>query len=130
MMRKLAALPHWNSHGCTIVKMPGEIDTANCRVVREELLRLLNAGAPCLILDFTGTMFCDSSAISALVRAQVRAAALRVRLYAAVAPSGIPRRVFEITCLSRLIPIFDDVVSATTAAKEGGPAEPTGAYVS
>src|SRR4051812_24917326 len=116
MRNPTAELPRRNSGGCTVIEMPGEIDSANCHAVQEELLRLLNAGPLPLVLDFTHTSFCDSSAISALIRAQVRATALGMRLHAVVAPRGIPRRIFEITSLSRVIPILDDVASATTAA--------------
>lgn len=100
-----------------VVQLPQEIDTSNSTDVREQLLGLLNSDGPAsLIIDLTSTEFCDSSAIRALIRARARANGSCRRLYAAVPPAGMVRRVFDLTAVSRLIPVHDDVGSAIAAA--------------
>lgn len=120
MMQSVAArLPVWRTSRYLVVRLPAEIDVANVDDMRESLLGLLNAGAAStvpLIVDLTGTTFCDSTAINMLIRAHTRAKALGCRMYAAVSPGGSVRRVFDVTAITRLIPTFDDVGSAIAAA--------------
>jgi anti-anti-sigma factor len=112
------ALPTWRTSRYTVVELPEQIDASNADVVREHLLALLNAGSGTepLIADLTGTTFGDSSAVNALLRAHTRARAAGRRLYVAVPPGGIVRKVFDITAVSRAIPICDDVGSAIAMA--------------
>jgi anti-anti-sigma factor len=116
-----AGLPTWRTRLYTVVQLPDQIDTSNADEVRERLLALLNSGgsdAGPVIVDLTGTTFCDSSAINALLRTRTRASALGRRLYAAVAPGGIVRKIFDITAVSRVISVADDVGSAIAMAVE------------
>ena len=100
-----------------VVQLPQEIDTSNAAQVKEQLLGLLNSDSPApLIIDLTSTVFCDSSGIKALIHAHTRANGSHRRLYTAVLPTGPVRRIFDLTALSRLIPIHDDVRSAVAAA--------------
>lgn len=100
----------------TVVEMPVEIDANNSDGVREQLLGVLNNSTGPIIIDLTATLFCDSTALKALVRARTRAVAGDRRLYAAVPPRGSVRRIFELTAISRLIPVHDDVDAAIAAA--------------
>jgi anti-sigma B factor antagonist len=112
---KASSLPNWRTSLYTVVRLPERIDRSNADEIREQLLALLNAdgsGAGPLIADLTGTTFCDSSVINVLVRAHTRAGGQGRRLYAAVPPTGVVRKVFDITAISRVIPTFDDVGSA------------------
>jgi anti-sigma B factor antagonist len=112
-------LPTWQTSQYAVVALPAEVDASNADDVREHLLTLLNAGGPGaspLIADLTDTTFCDSSAINALLRANTRAGALGRRLYAAVPPGGVVRKVFEITGIPRAIPVCDDIGSAIAMA--------------
>jgi anti-sigma B factor antagonist len=112
----VSALPTWRTSRYTVVELPEQVDTSNADAVREQLLALLNSGDEPIIADLTGTTFCDSSAVNALLRANTRARATGRPLYAAVAPSGIVRKVFDITAVARAIPTFDDVGSAVATA--------------
>jgi anti-anti-sigma factor len=120
MVRTVASdLPTWHTSQYVVVTLPGEIDAANADVVRHHLLTVLNAGGPGagpLIADLTGTTFCDSSAINALLRANTRAGALGRKLYATVPPGGVVRKVFDITGIPRAITVCDDIGSAIAAA--------------
>ena len=55
-----------------VVGVPGEVDLTNSESLRDELLNALNAGAVGLVVDMTGTTFCDSAGIAALTRAARR----------------------------------------------------------
>jgi anti-sigma B factor antagonist len=118
MVRATASgLPTWHTRLYTVVQLPDQIDTSNADEVREQLLALLNSSsAGPLIVDLTGTTFCDSSAVNALLRTHTRANALGRRLYAAVTPGGIVRKVLDITAVSRVISVTDDVGSAIAVA--------------
>ncbi|MDN3353597.1 STAS domain-containing protein [Actinomadura sp. DC4] len=103
----------------TAVTLPDEIDIANADHVREGLLNLINADGPVtrpLIVDMTETSFCDSSGVNAVLRGHTRADAMGRRMYLAILPGGITRKIFDITAVSRLIPVHDDVGSAIAAA--------------
>jgi anti-sigma B factor antagonist len=121
-------LPIRRTDHYTVVTMPEQIDASNAESVRAGVLAALNAGGSSggpLIADLTGTTFCDSSAINALLRAHTRAGALGRRVYAAVPPGGIVRKVFDITAISRAITTCDDlgsaIATAVLAAAEGTP---------
>jgi anti-sigma B factor antagonist len=117
MVRAVAsAMPTWHTSRYTVVQLPEQIDVSNADGVREQLLALLNSGSGPLIADLTATTFCDSSAINALVRAHTRARAMGRRLYAAVLPGGVIRKVFDVTGIPRAIPTCDDVGSAIATA--------------
>jgi anti-sigma B factor antagonist len=94
-----------------VVRLPTEIDLNIADDVREELLSVLNQGAVALIADMTGTTFCDSAGIAALIRAARRAAASGATLrLAIVAPSVL--RVLALLGVDRLIDIFPSVDAA------------------
>jgi anti-anti-sigma factor len=117
MVRAVASvLSTWRTSRYTVVQLPEQIDVSNADSVREQMLALLNSGNGPLIADLTATTFCDSSAINALVRAHTRAKAVGRRLYAAVPPGGVIRKVFDITGLPRVIPTCDDVGSVIAMA--------------
>jgi anti-anti-sigma factor len=111
-------LPIRRTDGHTVVEMPTEIDASNSDDVRAQLLELLNSGTGPVVIDLTGTAFCDSSTLRALIRARTRAMAVGRPLHTAVTPAGAVYRVFKLTALSRLIPTHDDVDTAVKAAME------------
>lgn len=94
-----------------VVHMPADIDLTVADELREALLAVLNQGALGLIVDMTGTTFCDSAGITALVRAARRAAAngATIRL-ALTAPAVL--RVFTLVGIDRLIDVYPSVAAA------------------
>lgn len=109
-----------------VVRFPGEIDLTRSDAARETLLAALNQSALALIVDMTGTTFCDSSGITALVRAARRASATgaTVRL-AATAPPVL--RVLSLVGIDRLIDVYPsvDAARASLSDQTGGPDQVT-----
>jgi len=118
-----------------VVALPAEIDLSNADQVREELLAVLNRGPDALIVDMSGTRFCDSACVNALVRTHKRAAESGAGMRLVVTASGV-QRVLTITGIDGLMAIYPSVAEALTGgggragrapvADAGHPAAPDG----
>jgi anti-sigma B factor antagonist len=107
--------------GVPVVAAPEEIDVTNAEVLRSALLAAAASGHGPLVVDMTRTKFCDSSGLHALLGAYKRAGA-EGREVLLVIPSTAVLRVFAITAVDRMIPIFTSVAEAlarTAAAGNG-----------
>jgi anti-sigma B factor antagonist len=116
-----ARLPVEPVHGVPVVLAPEEIDITNAAVLRAALLAAAANGHQAFVVDMTRTRFCDSSGVHALVAAHRRAQAEHRRMLLA-GPGAAVLRVFSITGLDRLIPIFaslDEALAHTAAAMDG-----------
>lgn len=94
-----------------VLKLPAEMDLTVADAVREALLSVLNAGALGLVVDMTGTTFCDSAGITALVRAARRADANGATMRLAVTVPPV-LRVLTLVGIDRLIDVYPDVDAA------------------
>jgi anti-sigma B factor antagonist len=94
-----------------VVKLPEEIDITNADHVRGELQAALDQGAATVIADLSGTMFCDSSGLRALVGAHKRAAADGVRVLLVIGDSQV-RRLFALTGMDSVIEVYPSVERA------------------
>lgn len=94
-----------------MVTLPEEVDVATAGDIRHQLLSVINQGPSTLVVDMTATTFCDSSCVNAVVRAYHRAVAAGTPMRLATASTGV-RRVFEITEIDRLIPVYGSVDEA------------------
>jgi len=103
-----------------IVSSPDHVSVANVAPLREQLLSVINRGATVLIVDMSGTLSCDHSAVDALARAYQRAAASRTQLRLVVTAPMV-RRVISIEGLDRLVSVYPSLEAATAAGvPEGG----------
>jgi anti-sigma B factor antagonist len=110
-------IPTWRTSRYTVVELPAQIDVSDADDLCEHLMGLIDGPVTGpLIADLTGTRFCDSSGVNALLRVHSRAAALGCRMYAAVDPDGTVRKVFDLTAVPRSIPTCDDLGSAIAMA--------------
>jgi anti-sigma B factor antagonist len=100
-----------------VVRLPREIDLTNADGAREALLAALNQPAVALIVDMTGTTFCDSAGITALVRASRRAAATGATIRLAVTAAPV-LRVLTLVGIDRLIDIHPDVDAALASLRD------------
>jgi anti-sigma B factor antagonist len=101
-------------NGVAVVSAPAEIDIVNAEQLRTVLREASRPGHATVVVDMTGTRFCDSEGFSVLVGAQKWALAegggLRV-----VIPAGSPvLRVFRVIGLGRFIPRFASLEQALT----------------
>jgi anti-sigma B factor antagonist len=105
-----------------VVAAPAEVDITTAERLRALLLKAASANHPTIVVDMTGTRFCDSSGLTVLVRAYRRAVAEGGELRLAVPAGGPVRRILALTCADRLIPCFVNVEDAL--ARQSSPAPP------
>jgi anti-anti-sigma factor len=101
-----------------VVSLPTEIDVTNSSQVHEDLLAVVNRGADVMIADLSRTRFCDSSGITALVRAFRRATSGGTKMRLAVNGSAV-ERVLTLTGIDRLIETYPTVADALGSSKRG-----------
>lgn len=97
--------------GVPVVAAPEEIDVTNAPQLQSALLDSVKGGHGTLVADLTGTRFCDSSGIKALVAAHKRARAEGGELLLAVSSAPV-LRVFAITGIDREIHCFPSLQDA------------------
>ncbi|MFI6515011.1 STAS domain-containing protein [Spirillospora sp. NPDC050679] len=110
-------LRFWTDGDHMVVEFPPEVDIANAPLIRSRLLHLLDERPPALVLDMSGTEFCDSSGIEAIFRAHVRASRAGLRLHLVLPPSGPARTACAITGVTRVVPNFRDLAEARDALR-------------
>lgn len=105
-------------HGCTTVKLRGDLDIASAPELREQLLVLLDRRTPsCLIVDLAELDFIDSSGAAVLVNTDRRARLLGCTL-ALVAPQAAVSRVLQISGLDQHFVIFESFGAMTGSVEE------------
>lgn len=93
--------------GVYVAAPTGDLDAFTAPHLKNELVQLIEGrSARVVIVDLTGVTFLDSTAlgvlIGALKRIRDRDGELRI-----VKPSPIVNRIFEITSLDRVLPLFE-----------------------
>ena len=102
--------------GVPVVKAPPEIDADNAEFFQKMLLHAACRGHGTMVLDMTGTRFCDSSGVHVLARAHERAVAAGGELLMVIPASAFVLSVLTLTGIDRLIPNFADLHEALEAA--------------
>ena len=109
-----------------VVTAPAEIDLVNAGNLSDQLTAV--CGSPDVVtLDMTGTTFCDSAGVRALVRAAQLSAASGGELRLAIGSSPA-RRLFQLNGLDQLAAVYRDV-RHSLAAPGPGFAGPSGTAV-
>ncbi len=98
--------------GLPVVAAPADIDVTTADQLRIVLLEAAADGNTTVVVDMTGTQFCDSSGLGVLVRAHKRALAEGGELRLVIPPGGAVYRIFSLTSLYRFIPRFDNLAEA------------------
>jgi anti-sigma B factor antagonist len=106
-----------------IVMLPQHVGESNAGQIRELLLVVINRGATELIVDMTGTAWCDQAGAAAVARARLRAVASGAQLRLVVTADAV-RRMLTLHGLDRLIPIHPSVEAATATAVLAVPGTP------
>jgi anti-sigma B factor antagonist len=92
-----------------VAAMPGEIDAVNAVKVGQELLSAVGLGAAVVVIDMSGTTFCDSAGVQVIVAAYRHAAAKGIELRL-VATAVL--RILTVVGVGQLIPIYPTLESA------------------
>ena len=109
--------------GAFVISVVGEADLYTAPALREEMLGALAAGAKRLVVDLSDVTFIDSTSIGTLVRAEreLRASGGTISV---VANDPNIVRVFRITALDRLFPIYatraEAIAALSPPAADGG----------
>ena len=107
-------------NGIPVVTAPAEIDPVTARQLRTVLLHSAAHGHTIIVVDLTGTAFCDSVGFSVLVRAHQRALAEGGGLRLVIPADSAVARIFTLIGLDRVIPRFASLDQAL--APRPGPA--------
>lgn len=107
-------LPVRQLDACAVAELPDEIDLANCAAIGIQLLAALDRGVSGLILDMTGTSFCDSSGLNAIIRTHRHARARGAWLRLAVSSRQV-RKILAVTSLDTVLPVHASVDEARAA---------------
>ena len=95
---------------CTVT-LDGEVDVYTAPQLKERLVQLIDDGCVNVVVDLRGVGFIDSSGlgvlVSALRRARERDGAVRI-----VCTKDSVLKIFRITGLDKVFPIFSDVAEA------------------
>ena len=92
-----------------VVTVPTEIDTINAGEVRQTLLAATSRDATVLIIDMSGTTFCDSAGVQAIIDTYNQAAATHTQLRL-VATAVL--RILTLVGVDQLIPIYPTLEAA------------------
>ena len=92
--------------GVPVVTAPDEIDTTTAGELRAILFEWHSRGHTTVVVDLTGTQFCDSAGLRELVRAHKRAVADGGGLRLVTLADGAFLRIFTIIGLDGIIPHF------------------------
>jgi anti-sigma B factor antagonist len=105
--------------GVPVVTAPAEIDASSAGQLRAVLAGWAARGHTTLVVDLTGTRFCDSAGLTALVRAYQQALFDNGDLRVVLPASGSVPRVLSLTGLDQLLPHFTGLEQALAQVPEG-----------
>jgi len=95
----------------TVLRLAGDIDIHSAPEISEQLARLQADGSIVIVVDLSGVSFLDSSALGALVAAHRALTEAGGSLKLAAQREHV-QKVFRITRLAEVIPLFDSVDDA------------------
>jgi anti-anti-sigma factor len=110
-----ASFPVSVRDGQAVVTTPEEIDISNAGLLREALVSAAATGQPVIVVDMSGTEFCDSTGLNVLVRALGRAQQAGGDLRLVMGGAGV-RRVLTVTGVAGMFRIYETLGQALEAA--------------
>ncbi len=99
-----------------VVVLPAEIDVTNSEHVLDQLVTSLAPGVDIVIADMTGTSFCDSSGVHAIISAHEAAVSRGIKMRLAVSPDGSVRRVLQLIGVGHVLPVYPSLAEAMDGA--------------
>jgi anti-sigma B factor antagonist len=104
--------------GHVVVAAAGEIDISSAPILRAAIDTVIDSGCRQLIVDLDGVWFMDSTGLNLLIAVSRE---LGTGSLGVVANHPTVRRVFAISGVDRLVPIFDSIDAAVEAASNPAP---------
>jgi anti-sigma B factor antagonist len=98
-----------------VVATPEEIDISNAGLLRDALRCAIATGQPVIVVDMSGTEFCDSTGLNVLVRALGQAGDAGSELRLVVGGAGL-RRILAVTGVVRMFRVYETLGQAFEAA--------------
>ena len=120
------SFPVAERRGQAVLTTPDEIDLRNADSLRAALAAAAATDLPVVVVDMSGTEFCDSTGLNVLVRAKKEADADGRQLRLVVSGAAL-QRILAVSGMGRLFPIFDSLDQAFEAALPGDAVRPRGA---
>ncbi len=105
--------------GVPVVTAPAEIDVTTAGQLRAMIAEWAARGHTTLVVDMTGTEFCDSAGLTVLVRAHKQALAGGGELRVVLPASGSLPRIFTLTGLDEWMPHFTCLEQALAQVPDG-----------
>lgn len=99
------------AEGIPIINLVGELDAYTCSRFRDTMIDVIEQGNPNVVVRMTEVEYIDSSGLGTLVGGLKRASEKSGRI-AVVCNTNQIRKVFEITGLEKVFPIFNDELEA------------------
>ncbi len=106
---------HWSGRHA-VVSMPEEIDVTNAPGLAAMLAAVAGQSPEVITADLTATGFCDSAGVEVLTRASQLAASRGAEFRLALGDSPVAR-IFQLTGLDAVIPLFRDVGHSLATAR-------------
>jgi anti-sigma B factor antagonist len=111
------AFPVTQRDDLVIVTTPDEIDIGNAWQLREALLSAAVADPPAVIVDMSGTEFCDSTGLNVLVRALKRATEEGSELRLVVRGTALVR-ILTVSGVGSMFRVYDSLGQALEAPRQ------------
>jgi len=102
--------------GIPVVSITGDVDLETSPQLREFLKPKSSKKTPCLLLDFGGVNYIDSSGLATLIEYYQAVQGFKGKL-ALAAMSPRVKNVFEIVRLEQIFSLYPDIPSAVAALK-------------
>src|SRR5207237_1772817 len=110
--RPATGYPFQMAGGVPVIAAPDEIDTTTAGQLRAVLFEWQTQGYTTVVVDLTGTQFCDSTGLRELVWAHKRAVADGGGLRLVIPAEGAFARIFTVTGLDGIVPRYATVQQA------------------
>jgi anti-sigma B factor antagonist len=101
--------------GLAVVTTPEEIDISNAGLLREALLAAAATAEPVIVVDMSGTEYCDSTGLNVLVRALEQADQDGAQLRLVMGGPAL-QRILAVTGVAGLFRIYETLGKALDAA--------------
>jgi anti-sigma B factor antagonist len=92
--------------GLPVIELTGELDAYTCSRLRDTMIEVIDAGKPTVVISMLKVEYIDSSGLGTLVGGLKRASEHGGKI-GIVCTSPQIRKVFEITGLVRVFPLYD-----------------------